>query len=234
MKFEYKTVVTGDGSPTLSLGPTWEHMHALEGAFTETQYIYQPTIEKAFKAVPNPVFLSLGLGLGYNELLIAFEALKNNQTPELIASYESVVPLRELFQDWLENKKNPLSPVYDQITELYAGKYGIASADAKELLLKLLHNGKLKLLGAVENETLPASHAILFDAFSHKTSPELWTQEFLDAFFKKSSAEPCFISTYACNGGLKRALRANSFTLAVQPGFGRKRHSMFAHKILSS
>ena len=230
MAFEYRHVLTGDGSPTLSLGPTWEHMHALEGAFAETQYIYQPTIEKSFKAVKNPVFLSLGLGLAYNELLIAFESLKHDQTPELIASYESVIPLRENFSDWLENKPVALTPVYDEITNLYSEKYGINSATVKSLLLQLLKNGKLKLLKAVETEIPVPSHAILFDAFSSKTSPELWDENFLNHFFEKSSALPCFVSTYACNGKLKRALRANSFTLAIQPGFGRKRHSIFAQR----
>ncbi len=234
MEFEYKEVITGDGSPTLSLGPTWEHMHALEGAFTETQYIYQPTIEKAFTAVKNPVFLSLGLGLAYNELLIAFESLKHGQTPEMIASYESVIPLRENFQDWLENKQAALSPVYDEITNLYSAKYAISAASVKTFLAQMLQNGKLKLFGAVEGEVPPASHAILFDAFSNKTSPELWDEDFLNNFFAKSSALPCFVSTYACNGKLKRALRANSFTLDIQPGFGRKRHSVFAHKSASA
>lgn len=230
MSFEYKRVITDDGSPTLCLPPTWEHMHAWEGAFTETQYIYQPTIEKAFKAVPNPVFLSLGLGLGYNELLIAFESLKNNQTPALIVSYESVAPLREAFEAWLQNRPSCLAFIYDEITGLYSKKYSISPDSAKELLLKLLQNGKLKLLGAAETEIPPASHAILFDAYSNKTSPELWGQDFLNGFFSKASASPCFVSTYACNGGLKRALKANSFTLDVQPGFAKKRHSIFAYR----
>jgi len=90
IEFEYKCFLTGDGSPTLSMSPNWEPMHADEGAFTERQYLYQPLVEKAFKAVSEPVFLSLGLGIGYNELLIAFEALQRGRKPALIASYESV------------------------------------------------------------------------------------------------------------------------------------------------
>lgn len=230
MGFEYKVVATGDASPTLSLAPTWEHMHALEGAFTETQYIYQPTIENAFKSVKNPVFLSLGLGLAYNEILIAFESLKHGQVPELIASYESIVPLRENFENWLKNKEADLAPVYDEITSLYSAKYAISAESVKEFLSEMLKNGKLKLLGAVEAEVPPASHAILFDAFSSKTSPELWDEKFLNGFFAQSAAAPCFVSTYACNGKLKRALRANLFTLDIQPGFGRKRHSVFAKR----
>ena len=230
MEFEYKQVTTDDGSPTLCLPPTWEHMHAWEGAFTETQYIYQPTIEKAFNAVSKPVFLSLGLGLAYNEMLIAYEALRYGKMPELIASYESVAPLREAFTAWLENKPVPLTPVYDEIAALYSAKYSIEQAAVKELLLKLLKNGKLQLLGAVEFEKTPASHAILFDPFSSNTSPHLWTPEFLEKFFRESSASTCFVSTYASKGELKRALRSNGFKIKLEKGFDKKRHSIFAEK----
>jgi tRNA U34 5-methylaminomethyl-2-thiouridine-forming methyltransferase MnmC len=232
LPFEYKCVITGDGSPTLSLGPTWEHMHALEGAFTETLYIYQPTIEKAFNAVDSPVFLSLGLGIAYNELLIAFEALKQEKMPRQIASYESVAPLREAFTHWLLGQATDLATVYDQILGLYAEKYRRDGISAKFFLRKLFEKGTLQLLGAVEKETPPPSHALLFDAFSNKTSPELWTPEFLDLFFKQVSANPCFLSTYACNGDLKRALRNNGFKLDIQKGFAKKRHSTFASRII--
>lgn len=230
MTFDYKIILTGDGSPTLALAPVWEHMHALEGAFTETQYIYQPTVGKAFDAVERPVFLSLGLGLAYNELLIAFEALARGQQPERLASYESIASLRENFTDWLDDKPASLAPVYDQIAGLYARKYGRNAAEAKISLRELLAAGKFRLNGAVETAETAPSHAILFDAFSTKTSPQLWTAEFLDAFFAKASAKPCFVSTYACNGGLKRALKKNAFTLDIQKGFGMKRESTFAQR----
>jgi len=95
---DYKHLLTGDGSPTLSMGPTWEAMHAEEGAFTERQYLYQPLVAKAFETVGEPAFLSLGLGLGYNELLVASEALKRGRKPALIASYESVGFLKDEIQ----------------------------------------------------------------------------------------------------------------------------------------
>ncbi len=226
--FEYKHVVTDDGSPTLCLPPTWEHMHAWEGAFTETQYIYQPTIEKAFNTVQNPIFLSLGLGLAYNEMLIGFESLKHDRAPELIASYESVEPLREAFTDWLKDKPVSLTPLYDQIAGLYSHKYERSTAEVKKLLLELLNHRKLRLEGPVEEAVLTPAHAILFDPFSSNTSPQLWTEEFLTRFFTRASAQPCFISTYASKGELKRALRANGFSLTLQKGFGKKRHSIFA------
>ncbi len=230
MPFEYKHFVTADGSPTLSLGPTWERMHAEEGAFTERQIIYQPLVENAFESVREPVFLSLGLGLGYNELIIAFEALKRGQSPALIASYESVAPLREAFVQWLTDVPSVLSEVYDQIAELYSRKYQREASEAKAFFLKLLLEKKFQLLGAVEDCTPPVSHGILFDAFSPKTCPQLWSPEFLDRFFEKASATPCFVATHACNVVLKQALKKNGFTLDIHRGFGRKRESLSAFR----
>ena len=206
MTFEYKHFLTADGSPTLSVAPTWERMHAEEGAFTERQFLYQPVAEKAFEAVREPVFLALGLGLGYNELLIAFEALHRGQTPALIASYELVDFLREAFLCWLKDESSVLSPAYDKIAKMYSLKYERKPAEAKFYLRNLLNEKRLLLLGSIEKVDPPASHAIFFDAFSPKTSPELWTPEFLDRFFEKASAPPCFVATHACNVVLKKAL----------------------------
>lgn len=230
-EFEYRQIVTGDGSPTLSLPPTWEPMHADEGAFTERQYLYQPLVKRAFEAVPEPVFLSLGLGLGYNEMLIAFEALERGSAPAMIASYESVGFLKDGFHAWLRDEPVTLSPVYDQIEAFYALRYGQAAGTVKLFLLDLIRKDRFRMLGPVEEEESFPSHAILFDAFSPKTCPQLWTPEFLDVFFDKAAATPCFFSTHACNGKLKKALKKNGFSLTIQDGFGRKWESLSAERL---
>ena len=231
IEFEYKLLLTGDGSPTLSMSPNWEPMHADEGAFTERQYLYQPLVEKAFKAVSEPVFLSLGLGIGYNELLIAFEALERGRKPTLIASYESVGFLKDAFAGWLRGEPVALTSVYDQIAELYSCQYRQTPAAAKLFLLDLMSADRFRLLGAVEIEEPVTSHAIFFDAFCPKTCPQLWTPEFLEVFFGKATATPCYVSTHACNGKLKKALKKNGFSLTIQDGFGRKWESLLAERV---
>lgn len=231
MPFEYQHFMTADGSPTLATAPNWERMHAEEGAFTERQLIYQPLVENAFDTIKSPVFLSLGLGIGYNEFTIAFEALKCSQKPELIASYESVDFLKECFIQWLKNKSSELAGVYDQITEIYSRKYDRSAEEAKNFLLSMLNENRFRLLGRLEDCDPPVSHAILYDAFSPKTCPQLWESAFLDNFFKKASAPVCYVATHACNTALKQALKKNGFTLDIQEGFGRKRESMSAYKL---
>jgi len=227
---EYREIKTGDGSPTLSTAPSWKRMHADEGAFSERQYLYRPLVEKVFEAVREPVFLSLGLGIGYNELLIAFEALKRGRTPALIVSYETVGFLKDDFTAWLRDEPAGLSPVYERIVSFYSDHYAQGSAAAKSLLLGLMEENRFRLLGAAQAGEHTPSHGILFDVFCPKTCPELWAPEFLEVFFNQAAATPCFVSTHACNRLLKRALKKNGFALTIRQGFGRKWESLWAQR----
>ena len=232
--FEYKAELTSDNSPTLRLPPTWEPMHALDGAFTETQYIYAPTVASALDTGLNPRIISIGLGLGYNEILIACEALIKDKPGVCIDSYESVDALRLFFKNWLahpEDLPQDIHSIYNQILELYAQKYQLEPQRIRSFLQTLLNNHQLLLLGAISEETtVTPSHGILFDAFSSKSSPELWTEEFLKEFLRKASSDVCYLSTYASKGTLHRSLKFNGFSSEKKPGFGVKRESTFAYK----
>lgn len=231
MAFEFKKLTTADGSPTSSLPPTWEPMHSLEGAFSETQYIYQPTVELAFNHCPSPAFLSLGLGLGYNEVLIACESLVQKKQPAFVRSFELVPELRNYFTAWIQRDSSPLNPVYDQIANLYAHKYQLSETEILEQLKNFLAKGILSIEGPINLQTdLSLTNGILFDAFCAKTSPELWTAEFLHNFFKRTAGSPCYMSTYACTGELRRSLTAAGFTVEKRKGFASKRDSTTAKK----
>lgn len=230
--FEYKLEVTSDGSPTLRLPPTWEPMHALHGAFTETLYIYQPAVAQALMNTQyTPCILSLGLGIGYNEVLVACEALKANAQHLAIDSYESVDNLRVQFNKWLLREASDLQNIYDQILHLYAQHYQMDASEIHHFLKQLLDEDKLQLHGEVTAKThFTKSTAILFDAFSHKSNPELWSENFLDSFLAMAAADTCYLSTYASKGTLHRALKKHHFINEKKPGFGKKRESTFAYK----
>ncbi|MBY0384073.1 hypothetical protein K2X05_02850, partial [bacterium] len=224
-------IITGDQSPSLSLPPTWEAMHSLEGAFSETQYIYQPPIQLAFENVLQPNFLSLGLGLGYNEILIVCESLIHKKTPLLVRSFELVPELRECFRAWICGEDSVLNSVYEQILQLYAQKYSLPAEMIHQQLFELLEKNILQIEGPVSTHTeLSPMNCILFDAFCAKTSPDMWTPEFLHSFFKKASDTICFMSTYACTGELRRALTGAGFEVEKRKGFAFKRESTFAKR----
>lgn len=204
-------------------------MHSLEGALAETLYIYAPCVTRAME-IPNPALFSMGLGLGYNEILTSALALKSQRKPK-IYSFEIVPELRDFFTDWLEKRNSQLSPCYDRILSLMASHFEMESGLIKSNLQELHQKGDFKIFSEVErlNPYGLKFQGILYDAFSSKTSPTLWEENHLNQFIKEySDLGFCTLSTYASTGSLKRALISNGFNFKKKKGFGMKRESTFA------
>ncbi len=199
-----------------------ECMHSLRGAFSETNYIYGYAIREVITRELAPRFLSVGLGLGYCEILLSALLLRDFQAE----SFEIDSRLRDHFASWVRNDDVPLEfqKVYDQTLKSSAELVGCSVANVKKYL------SLVQLRETLTDKTAFTEKfsCVLFDAFSSKSSPELWTEEFLVEFFKKACAPDCVFATYACTGVLKRALRASGFEVLVRPGFSSKRDSTFA------
>lgn len=267
----YSVEITGDGSPTLRWG-VGESMHHSGGAASESVYIYRTALdflssvrdhqitqvtilsEEQLQASTlgcrgNMVIMSLGFGIGYNELLVADWILKNQFRGDQIKlySYEKENFLYENFNLWLENKLSPLNPVFDLILDkIISADEALLLADKsdnseqvkrKKNIKKILWELKQKKLWIQESALVPPFESLekfnlfLFDAFSHKTTPELWDNSFLDALFRKNISTPCVFSTYACRGDLKRVLQKNNFQFLKRLGFKGKRDATLAFKI---
>lgn len=250
---EFTFVQTQDGSPTVRLGlgdDVSEAMHSLKGAFSETAYIYGSAIQTALDQNMSPTVLSLGLGLGYVELLASALFLKKSQElsdHETRArflsetggeSFELVPVLREWFSSWVLSSENAPSEnlpaefarAYDDILHRTAEYAKLDQSEIKSHFKTMLLSQRWVISEALSSETeiSRAFGCICFDAFSSKTSPDLWTEPFLLSFFKKACAPECVLSTYACTGALKRSLRASGFDLNIREGFASKRDSTFA------
>ena len=229
---------TLDGSPTLRLtsadGATSEAMHSLRGAFSETRYIYGTAIETTLSRGFRPTILSMGLGLGYVEILATALLLKHGRLEEgEIESFESVLELRERLLWWLEGSAQcPISfaKAYDEILARTARELELNPMEIREGLLALRRDRRWRVRETLSPSTEFTTRfgCICFDAFSSKSTPELWTEEFLQALFYKTADADCVLSTYACTGALKRALRASGFALEIRSGFSSKRDSTFA------
>jgi tRNA U34 5-methylaminomethyl-2-thiouridine-forming methyltransferase MnmC len=221
----FEILWTGDGSP--SLRGDNEPMHHLGGAYAETQYIYGDAIRRLQKwpALTPWKVLVVGLGLGYIELLAMAEALKNNKQLKLL-SYEIKPELVEAFLGWLSGERQ--EAVYDKLYEFFQKDY--PEIDIKSALAQAYKRGDWEIRGALEDQSLPSAHyhALLFDAFSGKTTPELWTPEFLALFLKQVVQDQSVFATYACTGNLKRTLQSAEFIVEKRPGFLGKRDSTTA------
>lgn len=231
---EFHFLQTEDGSPSLKLGPETEGMHNARGAFAETVYIYGKAIEHTVTNGLKPSFFSLGLGLGYNEILTTALCLSHRVSPNEIygESFEAVPELTENFTNWLVEKSvdSRFQTAYDKILSLCAEQTHQDAALIKKTLRQLLSGQKWLLREALSAQTKfeKKFSCYLFDAFSSKTSPELWQEGLITQLLQTTSENKSVLSTYACTGTLKRSLLKNNFEVNIREGFAGKRQSTFA------
>ena len=208
---------TTDGSYSLQLIKNdceLELMHSKSGAFSETIYVYLPVVEFVLNYNLKPVFLSIGLGLGYIEIMtVAFiiskypECLKNCSLT--IFSFESEKILISLFKSYFLNNEIPeiFKQCYDNIIKLNCEFFSVQSeflkSEVKNLILnhKIIFNIKYQADSTIN---FPAA-GIFFDAFSVNTSPDLWSLEVLNSILsEKNCSKQAVFATYASKAVLKK------------------------------
>lgn len=224
--------ITKDGSPTLIFRKDdsyMEKMHHSGGAWTETLYIYYPAVEKAFSH-PAPRLLSLGLGLGYNELMICAHELKNQCQPSLIHSFEIEPLLQKEFMGFLKGQPSSLlDGCHSLVLDGVSKHFQLPAGELRDFVSDKISRKELLLLGPYP-ESCPKDQkyeAILYDAFSSKMNPQLWSEPFLKSQFQNLCASDCVFATYAATGALKRALLSLNFTRVPRSGFSGKRDASF-------
>lgn len=235
-KAQHQFVQTEDGSP--SLATTYENgvcekMHHFRGALSESLYIYEPALRWVFEQRSATQFhvMSLGLGLGYNELICAALATSLSLTAQTqMTTYEIDSDLKTHFVNWLTTDVDDWKPQLDQITSSLATHYSLAPGAIKQTLKSWFEQKQWILFGAFP-QCLPSSqryNVIMYDAFSRKMDEELWQEKFLTQFLCDNTQAPTAFATYASTGNLKRALRQNRFQLQPKTGFGGKKESTLA------
>lgn len=229
---QFELVRTADQSPSFQRTdhPNQETMHHRGGAYSETQYIYGDAVRFALKQELRS-FVSVGLGLGYNELLVACESIKIGLSSSNIwmVSYETVDQLKADFLLFIQ-QKTAASGVYDDLLQFFMKDYGFT----RETILNWLNQAHLEghwILAdglGLQTPILKQAECCLFDAFSSKTTPDLWTEEFLKFFMEKHLAQKAIFSTYARTGNLKRSLVTCQFQMLERAGFAGRRESTLA------
>lgn len=238
----FSKLITLDGSPTLISNEAQgvhEPMHNMKGAFSETIYVYErPLLQGLNYAESTFAVLSLGLGLGYNEILCAGVFLlheKRTSTANFIKnvylkSFEINRLLRESFLFWVQDKYSEFNSIYSEIAHLMALRYDIPEQEIKSLLGLWYDKGDWELCGKFPDELTQRDrfNVILYDAYSSRTHPEVWDEDFLDHFLRAHAMDQCSLGTYAAKGSLKRALLENQFHVEQPKGFGGKRSCTYA------
>ncbi|MCX7978005.1 MAG: MnmC family methyltransferase [Bdellovibrionaceae bacterium] len=223
--------ITGDGSPSLRLfagEKAGESMHHSAGAATETEIIYGGPIKTVLSVLSTPTILSVGLGLGYVEICVVRESIRSGKIPKCLITYELVEDLSRNFLSWFREQELP-----QQVTSTYEAVCKALNLDpilARRHLRIWYEQGIFIVRGTMGLNSPPKEkfNLICYDAFSVKTSPELWQEEELKTFLQSCTHIDSVLTTYACTGALKRALAASGYKVIVREGFAGKRNSTLA------
>jgi hypothetical protein len=226
----YQVFITQDGSPTLiwpGQDGAAEKMHHSAGALSESFYIYHEALQEALTRDWPLRVLSLGLGLGYNEMIAIGAAQAGGVSEWKVWSFEAAEDLRENFAAWLTgaNLNESLHAAYELVLSGVAARFAIPPESLKTLARAGLADGRLELRGAfpAESANVSGCSCVFYDAFSEKLSPELWIEDQLLTQLSRIAAPSCVVSTYASKGVLNRALKRLGFRLLEKKGFSGKR-----------
>jgi tRNA U34 5-methylaminomethyl-2-thiouridine-forming methyltransferase MnmC len=224
---------TADGSPTLSFARTdgyREKMHHAGGAISESVYIYLEALRTQLSLKQPSQVLSVGLGLGYNELLTLAELNRVGVTDFKIWSFESLEPLRTGFNEWGQGQlTGDFASVLDHVANVVATAVEVPVSALKNFLRQSLQDGRLELRGSFPAEISAAqANLVFYDAYSKKMDESLWTEDTLVNSFTGVLAPDCVFASYAANGSLNRALIRLGFRPNKKTGFKGKRESTVA------
>jgi len=206
-----RKIETADGSITYFNPEFGEAYHSITvGAMDEARVKY---VEPA-DIKEGDLVLDFCFGLGYNSLL-TIDSVKNIK----IIGIEKD---KDILKEILENKP----PKYDESYE----KIKSAVLDT----LNKRNNDKLKIIigdGLEEARKLASDSfdAVLFDPFSPRKHPGLWSKDVFDEMFRvmKKGAK---LTTYSCATWIRNNMREAGFKVVDGPIFGRKSASTVAIK----
>ena len=213
-----KVIDTGDGSKTLFIPEMDEQYHSVNGARTESEYVF---LEKGYlhHASKSPVIFEVGFGTGLNALLTALQA-ENQKRPTTYISIEKY-PIKE-----------------NEIAEL---NYGAMISDKAINLFSAIHKAPwgttikiseyfnlLKIEGDLSKYEfdLPQKFDIIyFDAFGPDKQPTMWNSQIFQKIFDASANDSVFV-TYSAKGVIRRQLRDCGYLMERLPGPPGKRQML--------
>ncbi|NQU54258.1 MAG: tRNA (5-methylaminomethyl-2-thiouridine)(34)-methyltransferase MnmD [Bacteroidetes bacterium] len=211
-------ITTSDGSHTIYLPEMDEQYHSVNGAVTESNYVY---IDKGylFHESKTPKIFEVGFGTGLNCLLTALMA-EQQKRPTTFYSIEKY-PLKKEITDQL----NYGELISEEAQTLFKNIHDCSWNKTVEIskyfkLIKL----NADLLNIELNHT-ESCDIVYFDAFGPDKQPEMWQPEVLKKIYTFTSAEGVFV-TYSAKGVVRRQLTTCGFEMERLPGPPGKIHML--------
>lgn len=222
MEHERKVIETADGSKTIFVPAMNEQYHSLNGAITESDYVF---LEKGFRYHPAvfPNVFEVGFGTGLNALLTALEAEKLQKHTHYTSIEKYPISDNEL--KLLDYGKNLSAKATNMYYKLHSAAW---ETDIRISEFFVLH----KLRGDFKSRPIPKSSTydiIYFDAFGPDKQAEMWQPAVLSKVFEACSEGAIFV-TYSAKGEIRRRLERCGFKMERLPGPPGKRQMLRGRK----
>jgi tRNA U34 5-methylaminomethyl-2-thiouridine-forming methyltransferase MnmC len=212
-----KKVITKDSSETFFNEKVQEHYHSTSGAVEESlKKFAEPCIEYLEKKEVR--ILDMCFGLGYNSSAII----------DLLAGKKQKITIIALEND--EEILKQIKNVNPKLESYFLIKKSVEKKEYKTIykntksIIKLLLGDARQTIKQVKN-----IDAVLFDPFSPKKQPELWTKQFLQDVHKAMNKNAP-LTTYSCAKTFRDTLRELNFQVLNGPCVGRRAPSTVAIK----
>ncbi len=207
---QLQIINTKDGSQTLYIPEMDEQYHSVNGAITESNYVY---IEKGylFSTIKNPTVFEVGFGTGLNCLLTAILAEKQKQ-PTIYYTIEKYPLDKNIIQQlkYGENISSDAQILFDKIHDC---KWNTTVKISQYFsLVKLQSDLLTDNLNQVKN-----CDVIYFDAFGPDKQPEMWQPKVFQKIYSITATNGVFV-TYSAKGEVRRQLTKCGFKMERLPG----------------
>ena len=222
MNFKKTWILTRDGSSTLKIENLKETYHSLEGAITESQFVYL-NMGLRFWQNANPKSNCSIFEMGYGTGLLAYLTFLNNS--ETCIDYTSLEAYPLSLTDYKQLNYN----------ELLNSKTGISFLAFSRLSWETEHklNSKFKL---IKHQTLFEQFSrnhffdlIYYDAFGAHAQPNLWEKHWMKKCYDLLNKGGVWVS-FCAKGSVRRALQEVGFTVERLPGPPGEREMLRAVK----
>ncbi|WP_321348929.1 tRNA (5-methylaminomethyl-2-thiouridine)(34)-methyltransferase MnmD [uncultured Draconibacterium sp.] len=215
-----KIIETGDGSKTLFIAEMDEQYHSVNGAITESEFVY---LNNGFRhnQAPNPIVLEIGFGTGLNALLTAIEAEKTHRKTTYITLEKFPVKPEEIQQ------LNYGSLISEQAEKIYSALHK-KEWNLKSKISPYFDILKLKTdLTQFDFNDIPTVDVVYFDAFGPDKQPEMWDEEIFRKLFSISNQNANLV-TYSAKGEIRRRMERSGYISERLPGPPGKRQMLRA------
>jgi len=222
----YTLIETADGSKTIFIPEMNEQYHSVNGAITESEYVFVNN-GFTFRQKKDPVIFEAGFGTGLNALLTAINAEKNNRLTTYYA-IEKYPLAGEIIKTLAYGDiiSNEAINIYEKIHSCEWGKTVQISP------CFYIHKINADLIEFSVN-SIPMFDIIYFDAFGPDKQPEIWTPEIFQKIYTNCSPGAVFV-TYSAKGEIRRQLANVGFEIERLSGPPGKKHMLRGIKKISS